>query len=266
MKRFLLKLLKLALIIGALTLVLMPVVREQSRVRSMAEAVAAYGRAVAAMSPSEREAMLDEARDVGSPDVAPVDPFGDAAGGAAEEALPDPCGDGLLAVLEIPKLGATLPVWRSDAPEAGARHVAGTGLTVSGASATCVLAVEAAGLDRLSMGDHLILWVLGERTACEVVRVAATDAAAMEWPRDDGEWCALVARDPVNAPDGRLLVTARHVPAAQLTARDDTRAATGWTSLLAFAAPVVAVGLIVLVLIEGLRQCVRHARIKRMKL
>ena len=266
MKRFLLKLLKLALIIGALALVLTPVVREQSRVRRMAGAVAAYERAVAALSPSEREAMLDAARAAGSPDVAPADPFGEAAGGGADEALPDPCGDGLLAVLEIPKLGATLPVWRSDAPGTGARHVAGTGLTVSGASAMCVLAVDAADLERLGSGDHMILWVLGERTACEVVRVAATDAAAMEWPENGGEWCALVARDPSNAKDGRLLVTARHVTTAQLTARDDTRMATGWTSLLVFAAPVAAAGLIALALIEALRQCARRARVKRMRL
>ena len=266
MKRFLLKLLKLALIAGALALALTPVAREQCRVRRMAGAAEAYQSAVAALSPSEREAMLDLARAAGSARTAPVDPFGDEAGGPADEALPDPCGDGLVAVLEIPKLGATLPVWRDGAPGEGARHVAGTGLTVSGAPAACVLAVDVAHLDRLSPGDQLILWVIGERTACEVVRVAASDAAAMAWPEDGGEWCALVARDPANAADGRLLVTARHVSPLEVTARDDTRVATGWGSLLAFAAPPAAVGLIALVLIEALRQCVRRARIKRMRL
>lgn len=265
MKRFLLKLLKLALIIGALALVLMPVAREQCRLRRMAENVEAYRRAVATLDPAGREAMLDAARAAGSAHGAPVDPFGDEAGDSADEALPDPCGNGLVCVLEIPKLGATLPVWRAGAAGEGARHVAGTGLTVSGAPAACVLAVDVANLDRLSPGDQLILRVVGERTACEVVKVAAYEAAAMAWP-EDGEWCVLVARDPANAAGGRLLVTARQVSPLEVKARDDSRTVTGWSSLLAFAAPLAAVGLIALALFEGLRQWVRRARIKRMRL
>ena len=249
MKRFLLMLLKLALVIGALALALTPVARERARLRRMADNVEAYRRAVEAMDPSEREAMLAGAR-----------------AATAEADLPDPCGNGMLAVLELPKLGATLPVWRSDVSEAGARHVAGTGLTVAGASATCALAVDVANLDRLSPGDHLTLRVLDERAACQVVRVAATDAAAAQWPEDGGEWCALVARDPAGAEDGQIVVTARRVSPEQLTARDDSRTASVWVSRLAFAAPVAAAGLILLVLIEGLRRSVRRATIKRMKL
>lgn len=245
MRGLLLKLLKLALVIGALALALTPVTREQARLRRMAGNVEAYRRAVEAMDPSDREAMLAGAR------------------AATEEAeLPDPCGNGMLAVLEIPKLGETLPVWRSDVSEAGARHVAGTGLTVSGASAACALAVDVANLDRLTPGDHLMLRVLDERAACEVVQVAAT----AEWPEDSGEWCALVARDPAGAEDGQIVVTARRVSPEQWTARDDTRMASGWVSRLAFAAPVAAAGVILLALIEGLRRSVRRAMIKRMKL
>ena len=264
MKGLLLKLLKLALIAAVLALVLTPVVRDQLRLRQMAGAVADYRRAVEAAGPVGLPATPDEAR--ATAQAALADPFGgQVEPEASDAALPDICGNGLLAVLEIPKLGTTLPVWREDASQPGARHVAGTGLMVEGTPEGCEIAVELAGLNRLSAGDHLRLSALGERVDCEVVQVSSQDAASMAWPEGDGDWLAVVARDPAD-PNRRLLAIARRVTSMEMTARDDTRTVTGWISTLALAAPLAVAGLFLLTLAGGLRRQVRRGKVKRMRL
>ena len=261
MRGLLLKLLKLALVAGVLALALTPVARDQLRQRQMAAAVADYRRAVEAAGPTVLSARTGEAR------AALADPFGgQTEPEASDAALPDICGNGLLGVLEIPKLGATLPVWRDDALQPGARHVAGTGLMVEGTPAGCEIAVELSGLDRLSAGDHLRLSALGERIDCEVVQASPVSAASMAWPEEEGDWLAVVARDAAGPKDSRILAMARRVSPQQLTARDDTHTVTGWISMLALAAPVAVAGLILLALAGGLRRQIRRGRIKRMRL
>ncbi len=265
MRRFLLMLLKLALLAGVLALALTPVVKDQLRLRQMAGAVADYRRAVEAAGPAGLAAMPEQFRAADAGAAALADPYGDEATEASDAGLPDICGNGLLAVLEIPKLGATLPVWRDGAAQPGARHMAGTGLMIGDAPSRCGIAVTLSGLDRLSAGDHLRLSALGERVDCEVVQVSREDAASMAWPRDDAGWLALVARDPSD-PKGRLLVLARRVEPQALTARDDTYMAAGWIASLALAAPVALAGLVLLTLAGGLSRWVRRGKVKRMRL
>ena len=265
MRGLLLKLLKLALIAGVLALALTPVVREQLRLRQMAGAVEDYRRAVEAAGPSGLEAMLDQARTVAPENAALVDPYGEQMATEPSEAmLPDL--NGMLAVLEIPKLGATLPVWRGNAAQPGARHVAGTGLMVEGTPARCAVTVELIDLSRLTAGDHLRLSALGERVDCEIVQATSVDAASMAWPEGEEDWLALIARDPAAPKDGRIVAIARRTSPQALIARDDTLMATGWSVWLALSGPVAVTGLLLLTLVGGLRRQARRAKVKRMRL
>ena len=114
MKRYLLGLLALVLVVAGLALALAPVIGSQYRLARDAKAVSEYRRAVDELDTLACGTRLAQARQVneGLADVAPPDAFeaGFAWGDDAGAEPLDVTGSGVIAVLEIPKLGVTLPV------------------------------------------------------------------------------------------------------------------------------------------------------------
>lgn len=274
MKRFLLRLLGGLLALGLLAGVLWPVIAGQYRLWQGDKALAAYRDALAAMD----GAALDEARArARTQDAAALaDPFGGDSG-ASDAAILEVADNGVVAVLEIPKLGKTLPVTADlRQEEHAAALVSGGALPVDGADALCALAAPRGGwvpgpfadLDRLMEGDCFSVEALGEKLTYEVTRVETLSPG--EWldidPADGADMCALVTTAPRGSNAQRLAVWGARADRRTVSPRDDTQAVPGWAARLAFAAPCLVVGLALLWLFEGLRRAARRHRAKRMKL
>ena len=283
MKRLILGLLVAALVIGVIYLALLPAADNQFRLWRDARAVGSYREAVAALDTlacgellaraREQNAGLEEIalRDTFSPDY----PWGEDVGA---EAL-DVTGHGVIAVLELPKLGVTLPVYRGASAEKQARaavHLEGTSLPVGGAGTHCVLAGQGGGqlsnpidgLERLIPGDLFTLRTLQDTLAYEVEAVETLPPGSLEPFRPDAEadGCTLVTTVALDGEDMRILVRAKRVSRRSVPLDDDTQTLPGWAATLIFAAPLALAGLLLIALVELLRRLACRQRIRRMKL
>jgi len=117
MKRFLLTLLTVALVAALAVFVVAPAAVRQRRLWENGKAVAGYLDCVNGLGAPDCEAMLAQAQEHNRAlDSAPwADPYAPEAGPADEggsyAALLNPAGNGVMAVLDMPKLGVSLPVY-----------------------------------------------------------------------------------------------------------------------------------------------------------
>lgn len=282
MKRFVLGLLVFALVAGIVALALTPAAVNQYRLWRDARSIGDYRRAVNALDTLARGTLLAEARryNEGLEEIALRDAFAQTA--YAEDAgadILDVSGSGVIAVLEIPKLGMTLPVYRGVSQRAlarGAVHLEGTSLPVGGEGTHCVLAGQGGGrfaglfdgLDRLIPGDCFYVQALQDTLIYEVAQIDAVAPEALEAQPIDGEadLCTLMTAITQDGDERRLLVRARRIGRQETPLEDDTQVLPGWAARLIFAAPVALAGLILLALVEGLRRAVGRRRLKRMRL
>ena len=283
MRRFLMGLLAFALVLCALA-ALTPTALRQYRIWHGARSADGYRAAADALDTLECGRMLAgaQAYNAALPRSALSDPF---SGAGAEQADAeylsqlDLCGNGVMAVLELPKLGETLPVYHGagiGALETGAGHLAGTSLPVGGEGALCALAARRgglvagpfAGLDRLIPGDCFYIRTLQDRLAYEVRQVLTLAPEELAgW--SGGEYadaCVLITTAPYGADTHRLVVCGARVARRAAQLQDDTQALPGWAARLVFTAPVAAAGLILLTLVEAVRRAVRRHRLKRVRL
>lgn len=278
MKRFLLRLLGFALVVGVLGFALAPVGVRQYRLWRDAQAMAAYFDAIDAMDDVDcgvLRSMALQYDDALEGDV-PADPLGGQARPAAEGTyldLLDPAGNGVMAVLELPKLGAALPVLHGAERAAsgeGVGHLEDSGMPVDGAGNTCVLAARGngwfsgpfAGLDRLLPGDLFTIRSLRDTLTYEVTRVSTTLSEAMIEEDGNAQACVLMT----TAENGRLCVRGTRVQKRDAAPRDDSQAVADWPSRLIFAAPVAAAGMLLIWLAESVRRAARRRRAKRIRL
>ena len=244
MRRFLLGLVKIALFVALLALALVPLARDQIRRHRMDAAV---------------DRFLDSQ-----------------ARGGEEGLLP-------VALVEIPKLGETLPVWEGEqeaaepggakgaarlldslsrwlgltGPVDGARLTEWVGLP-GGEAARCAAEVDLSGLNRLAPGDYLTLRTATGEAVYEIAQTAV-GGNELAWPVNAGGWFALER-------NGRRVVQARRVSRRTMVARDDSSTVPGWLSGLVYMIPVVGVGLILLNGFEALRRGLKRWKLSRMRL
>ena len=269
MKRFLMRLLAFALGIAFIALALAPVAVRQWRRWRDAHIAREYLDAAGALDTLECGTLLAAARSYndshGSGPLA--DPFAGEADGEANAdygELLNPAGNGVMAVLEVPKLGA------------GVGHVEDTDLPVGGTGTRCALIARRggwfagpfAGLDRLIAGDCFYIHTLQDTLVYEVVQeqTLAPEALAETAYDPRADDCLLMTTTPYREDTQRLLVRATRVSRRATPLADDSRALPEWESRLIFAAPVAAAGLLLLALLDRLARALRRRRIKRMKL
>lgn len=281
MKRFLLKLLTFVLVAALAAFLLAPVAVRQYRLWENAKVVDSYRDATNRLSPSECDALRDEAQahNQALDGVSWTDPYAPSADGGGEDyaALLNPAGNDAMAVLEVPKLGLSLAVYHGGEPGAATarvEHVPQSRLPSGSAGGPCLLRAARerffnpfAGLDRLIVGDCFFLRVLEEIQTYEVFQVATVTPEALEdfqSAEGDNE-CALVAGIAGDG-DRRLVVRGRRVSRQSVMPADDSRPLPGGVPELIFAAPVAIVGLALLAVIEGLRRIARRRMRRRMKL
>jgi sortase A len=152
---------------------------------------------------------------------------------AAASEEPDPeymaalniAGDGVMGVVEIPKIDISLPILHTTAEEVlekAAGHLEGSSLPVGGESTHTVITAHRGlpsaalftDLDKLDEGDHFLIHVLDETLCYEVDQIITvepdqTDALSVE----EGEDLAtLITCTPYGVNTHRLMVRGHRVP------------------------------------------------------
>ncbi|MDR1797041.1 MAG: class C sortase [Clostridiales Family XIII bacterium] len=224
MNRKLFVVLALALIVGGAAVFAYPWVGAWWNARQSQALVDAYEAAAAAgLSPTQVDEQFARARAYNErvSALAPYDPFTQA------EPVPFPeygtilvaDDSGMMASLEIPSIGLTVPVYHGVADAAlsrGIGHMPTTALPVGGEGTHCVLVghnglasrVLFTHLDKVAVGDGFILRVLGRPLGYRVDQILVTepeDTAAL-LPAPGREYVSLVTCTPYGVNSHRLLV------------------------------------------------------------
>ena len=152
---------------------------------------------------------------------------------------------GVMAYVDIPKIGAYLPVQHgtdADTLEKSVGHVVGTSLPVGGSSTHAVLSAHSgmasaklfSDIDQLATGDTFYIHVLGEVLAYKVDAihtVLPTDTRLLQI-EEGKDLVTLVTCTPFGVNTHRLLVRGHrvpYVPAREAAAAEEKPAASSWT-------------------------------------
>ena len=152
---------------------------------------------------------------------------------------------GVMAYVDIPKIGAYLPVQHgteADTLEKSVGHVVGTSLPVGGSSTHAVLSAHSgmassklfSDIDQLAEGDMFYIHVLGEVLAYEVDAintVLPTDTRLLQI-EEGKDYVTLVTCTPFGVNTHRLLVRghrAPYVPEQEEPAAAEKPVASSWT-------------------------------------
>ena len=163
---------------------------------------------------------------------------------AAASDEPDPgymaalniAGDGIMGVVEIPKIDISLPIYHTcteEVLEKAAGHLEGSSLPIGGESTHAVITAHRGlpsaalftDLDRLEEGDHFLIHVLDETLCYEVDQILTvepheTDALAVEEGED---LVTLITCTPYGVNTHRLMVRGHRVPyEPEVVAEEDT--------------------------------------------
>lgn len=151
---------------------------------------------------------------------------------------------GVMAYVDIPKIGAYLPVQHgteADTLEKSVGHVVGTSLPVGGSSTHAVLSAHSgmassklfSDIDQLAEGDMFYIHVLGEVLAYEVDAintVLPTDTRLLQI-EEGKDYVTLVTCTPFGVNTHRLLVRGHRIPYTPeqaTTATAEKPAASSW--------------------------------------
>ena len=152
---------------------------------------------------------------------------------------------GVMAYVDIPKIGAYLPVQHgteADTLEKSVGHVVGTSLPVGGSSTHAVLSAHSGmasaklftDIDQLVKGDVFYIHVLGEVLAYEVDQIATvlpSDTSLLQI-EEDKDYVTLITCMPFGVNTHRLLVRGHRVPyVPELVVENGKtpKAASSWT-------------------------------------
>ncbi|MDR0875373.1 MAG: class C sortase [Clostridiales Family XIII bacterium] len=191
--------------------------------RGDARIIRDYDRVADGLSEAEKQAEFDKAAryNLRLDGTAPVDPF------SGDTAFPfddykdilDANGNGVMAYLQIPKIGARLPVYHGVTPEVlehGVGHIPTTALPVGGEGTFCVLAGHRGlpgyelftNLDALEIGDTFSITVLDRLLTYTVddISVVLPDETDIFTPVPGKDYVTLATCTPLGINSHRLLV------------------------------------------------------------
>ena len=176
------------------------------------------------------------------------------------ESLLNASGNGMMGIVEIPKIGCTLPIYHGtdDAVlQIAVGHLEWSSLPVGGEGTHCVLSGHRGlpsarlftNLDQLAVGDRFLLRVLDETLTYEVdqILIVEPQEVAALGITESGDSCTLVTCTPYGINTHRLLVRGHRVENdAQAKAVRVTADALQIEPLLV--APIAAIPLLVILL------------------
>ena len=143
-------------------------------------------------------------------------------------------GDGILGIVEIPKIDIKLPIYHTtgeDVLQVAAGHLEGSSLPIGGKSTHAVISAHRGlpsaslftDLDQLEEGDHFLIHVLNETLCYEVDKISVvkpeeTSSLAVEEGKD---LVTLLTCTPYGVNTERLLVRGHRVPYVEQEVADE---------------------------------------------
>ena len=225
MKKKLLTLLIVILLISGMSLMLYPVVSDYLNSVSRAGDISAYVESVANTNEADHRMILDRAIEYNERLASePAHWVLDEEETEDYESQLNIAGKGIIAYIEIPKLGCSLPIYHGtgdDVLQIAIGHLAGSSLPVGGKSTHCVVSGHRGlpsaklftNLDKLSEGDVFTIRTLNEVLSYEVDRISIVLPTETEQlqivPGED--LCTLMTCTPYGVNTHRLLVRGRRM-------------------------------------------------------
>ncbi len=215
----------LALLIG-LSLLLYPTVADYINSLDYKKDIEDYQREVQQLDDSERQAMLQAARNYNAQLLKRSARIGelDAEQRAAYQSLLDPSGTGMIGYIEIKPVSIYLPIYHGtdeNILQAGVGHVEGSSLPVGGVGTHAILSGHTglpssklfSNIDQLKKGDIFELHVLGEVLTYRVESTVVMLPEEAEKQEIDPELdrCTLMTCTPYGINSHRLLVSGTRI-------------------------------------------------------
>lgn len=262
-------------VLSAVAVVLYPTVSDQYNQFMNTRRIYDYDWMADTMDPSENRELMAEAEEYNRElrTVEIQDVFTEAARRSSPRyrGLLNPNGDGIMGVLEIPKIGVKLPIFHTtedDGLARGVGHMEGTSLPVGGESTHCGLAGHRAlpsarlftDLDKLGRGDIIYISVLNQLLVYQVDQISVVLPHELDYMAivDGMDLLTLVTCTPYGVNSHRLLVRGRRVSlediSEALALSDGVEAATLPEGAVVCAVPVAMVGLLLMLLIRPKRR------------
>lgn len=174
-------------------------------------------------------------------------------------------GDGMMGIVEIPKIDIKLPIYHGTSDEVlqkAAGHLEGSSLPIGGESTHAVISAHRGlpsaslftDLDQLEIGDHFLIHVLDETLCYEVDQILVVDpedtsALAVE---DGEDLMTLLTCTPYGVNTQRLMVRGHRVPYEEQTVADEQTPLSGLSLhtnyLLWVVVGIVITGVFILIL------------------
>lgn len=174
-------------------------------------------------------------------------------------------GDGMMGIVEIPKIAIKLPIYHGTGDEVlqkAAGHLEGSSLPIGGESTHAVISAHRGlpsaslftDLDQLEIGNHFLIHVLDETLCYEVDQILVVDpedtsALAVE---DGEDLVTLLTCTPYGVNTQRLMVRGHRVPYEEQTVADEQTPLSGLSLhtnyLLWVVVGIVITGVFILIL------------------
>ena len=262
-------------LLSAAALLLYPTVSDQYSQFQNTRRILSYSRVAEDMDPADNAGMLEAARAYNRSltDVEIKDVFTEAADESSSEyrALLDPNGDGIMGLIEIPKIGVRLPIYHTTEDyglERGAGHMEGTALPVGGEGTHCGIAGHRGlpsarlftDLDKLVSGDLIYLTVLDQLLVYQVDQISVVLPHELDYMavQEGMDLLTLGTCTPYGVNTHRLLVRGRRVALEDISdtlmRSDAVEPADLPLGAAVCAVPFLAVGLILMLVIRPKRR------------
>lgn len=230
MKQRLTNLILILILVAGLSLLLYPTVSNWWNSLHQSRAIASYAEAVNRTDPAVYGQIREAAREYNETLVDRNDSRFEMTEQerSVYSRLLDPAGDQIMAVLEIPELHVTLPVFHGTGEvvlQTAVGHIEGTSLPVGGRGTHCALSGHRGlpsarlftDLDRLAVGDPFLIHVMDETLTYEVDRISIVKPHELQELSilPDQDYCTLVTCTPYGINSHRLLVRGVRVATAE---------------------------------------------------
>ena len=236
---------------------------EDARIQELLEQAYEYNRQLASTSAGKRPLFDDNGNPI-TPD--------------SYESLLNIDSTGMMAYIEIPKLGTTIPIYHGTEEavlQVGVGHLQNTSLPVGGESTHAALSGHRGlptaslftDLDQMEMGDLFFIKILNQTLAYEVDQIVTVlpsemDALAIEQGKD---YVTLITCTPYGINSHRLLVRGHRVPYTPDLEAVAAAEQPGWFESLPMQYRHLMIGIAVVVLIVIVRKIVIIVRKKKKK-
>ena len=236
---------------------------EDARIQELLEQAYEYNRQLASTSAGKRPLFDDNGNPI-TPD--------------SYESLLNIDSTGMMAYIEIPKLGTTIPIYHGTEEavlQVGVGHLQNTSLPVGGESTHAALSGHRGlptaslftDLDQMEMGDLFFIKILNQTLAYEVDQIVTVlpsemDALAIEQGKD---YVTLITCTPYGINSHRLLVRGHRVPYTPDLEAVAAVEQPGWFESLPMQYRHLMIGIAVVVLIVIVRKIVIIVRKKKKK-